>query len=97
MDAFASIIILVPILHPVAQQIGMDPIQFGVFILLSFDVGAITPPVGLPLFVTIGIAKCPAEEAFRASFPFVVVLVIGTLLVGFLPELTTFIPSLMAK
>lgn len=97
MDVFASMVMLVPILHPIGQHIGMDPIQYGILIVVALVIGAITPPLGIPLFITVSIAKCPAEDAFRQCFPFAVILAIGTLIVAFVPEYTLLIPRLVGK
>ena len=95
MDVIASMIILVPILSPIGHQLGFDPIHWGILIVLLFCMGGITPPLGINLFIATGIAKCKFEETAKSIIPFVLILLISVLLVAFIPQLTTLIPSLM--
>lgn len=95
LDLGASIIILVPVLWPLTQQVGIDPIQFGVLTVIGLAIGLITPPVGASLFVTCGIARCNLMEGSRAALPFMIALTFVALLVIFVPEISTWLPSQM--
>jgi C4-dicarboxylate transporter DctM subunit len=95
LDSLAAIIILVPILQPIALQLGMDPIHFGAMVVLALGLGLATPPVGVCLFVACGIAKCKVSEIFGALLPYFLACLVVLLLVAFIPQLSLFIPSLM--
>ena len=95
MEAIAAMMILVPILYPVAAEIGMSPIQFGLMVILNLMIGTITPPIGVVLFVVANVAKVSFERVTRATLPFLVPLLIVLGLVTFWPPLTTFLPELL--
>lgn len=94
METIAAIVILFPVLLPVATSIGMDPIQFGVMMVLNLVIGLCTPPVGVCLFVASQIGKVSMGKATRELLPFLGVSLVVLLLVAFVPEITTFLPSL---
>jgi tripartite ATP-independent transporter DctM subunit len=93
MEGIAAMMILVPILYPVAMEIGMSPIQFGLMVILNLMIGTITPPIGVVLFVVSNVAKVPFERVTRATIPFIIPLLAVLLLVTFWPPLTTFLPE----
>jgi tripartite ATP-independent transporter DctM subunit len=95
MEAIAAMMILVPILLPVAVNLGIDPIQFGIIVVLNLMIGTITPPVGVVLYVTANVAKISFERVMKATAPFVLPLVVVLFLVTFIPEITTFLPKLV--
>lgn len=95
LDLGAAIIILVPVLWPVTQQAGIDPIHFGILTVLSLAIGLITPPVGASLFVTCGIAKVDLVQGARAVLPFVLALIAVVVAIIFLPGIATWLPSRM--
>ena len=95
MESIATIILLLPILFPVAQQVGIDPIYFGVMVVISVGVGLVTPPVGLCLYVAADIAKVGIPEASKALIPFIITIVILLILFLFTPFLITYIPELI--
>ncbi|UOQ94707.1 TRAP transporter large permease [Halobacillus shinanisalinarum] len=94
METIAAIVILFPVLLPIATQIGMDPVHFGVMMVLNLMIGLSTPPVGVCLFVASSIGKISIGRASLALLPFLGVSLIVLLLVSFIPEITLFLPSL---
>lgn len=96
MDMAPLIIITTPILYPVVVgYLGMDPIQFGVMLILNLAIGLTTPPVGSALFVGCSIGKISIETATKAVLPFYVVMVMDLLLVTFIPAMTLWLPKVM--
>ena len=88
METTPNILILAPLLAPVAQKIGMDPIHFSVFMITSLGLGFITPPMGLNLFVMSGLTGVPIVAIARRALPFVAAIVIVSIVVGFVPALS---------
>lgn len=95
METIAAIVILFPVLFPVLQSIGMDPIQAGVMMVLNLIIGVTTPPVGVCLFVAANIANISLVRISKAIFPFIVANIIVLLLVSFVPALTVYLPNLL--
>ena len=96
MDSMALIVVTIPIFYPIVQKLGFDPIWFGVIIVLIAEMGVITPPVGVNVFVIKGIApEIPLHLIFRGIFPFLAALIILTILILFVPQIATFLPSLI--
>jgi TRAP-type C4-dicarboxylate transport system permease large subunit len=94
METIAALVILFPVLLPVATSIGMDPIHFGVMMVLNLMIGLSTPPVGVCLFVASSIGKVSLSKTSRELMPFFGVSLAVLLLVAFVPQLTLFLPSL---
>jgi tripartite ATP-independent transporter DctM subunit len=97
MDMAPLIMIATPILLPVTTSIGMDPIQFGVVMLLNLGIGLITPPVGATLFVGCSIGKISIEKIAKSLIPFYIVFAAYVLLITFIPQITLFLPNLLMK
>jgi C4-dicarboxylate transporter DctM subunit len=95
METVASIIILVPVLLPVLTSIGVDPLHFGIVIVVNLAIGMVTPPLGVCLFVSCGIAKISLEDISRAALPFIGVMILDVLLLTYLPVLSVILPRLM--
>jgi len=95
LEAVAIILILVPILAPIALKLGMDPIHFGATTVLAIAIGLFTPPVGVCLFVACGLGEATVSEVIPALVPFLIASLIVLLLVAFIPELSLLIPRLM--
>lgn len=95
METLAAIVILFPVLLPVAVQVGMDPVHFSVMAVLNLVIGLITPPVGVCLFVASSIGKLSLAEGTRAILPFLLVSLIVLLLVSYIPAISLFLPSLL--
>ncbi len=94
MDMAPLIIITTPIFLPVVQHYGMDPVHFGVIMVLNLGVGLCTPPVGAVLFVGCAVAKIPVWQAIRSIWPFWIACVIVLLLVTYIPAISLWLPSL---
>lgn len=94
MDMAPSILILTPIFLPIAKGIGMDPVQFGIMLLLNLAVGLVHPPVGTALFVGCAIAKCDLESTVRPVLLFIPVLLVVLLLATYVPAVTMTLPRL---
>lgn len=94
METIAGLVILFPVLLPIATEIGMDPIHFGVTMVLAMIIGVVTPPVGVCLFVASQIGRVSMGTASRELLPFLFVSIVVLLLVAFIPQLTLFLPSL---
>lgn len=90
MDTLAAIIILTPILLPIAVQIGYDPVHFGILMVVNLAIGFFTPPVGVNLFVASGISGVSIESLSRAVLPFVLSMIITLLFLTFVPAITMF-------
>ncbi|MDK2801590.1 MAG: hypothetical protein PWQ70_3209 [Clostridiales bacterium] len=95
METIAALVILFPVLLPVATSVGMDPIQFGVMAVLNLIIGLTTPPVGVCLFVASSIGKVSIIEITKAILPFLIVSLIVLLLVSYIPAISLFLPSLI--
>jgi tripartite ATP-independent transporter DctM subunit len=88
METFAALIILAPVLAPVAQQLGIDPVHFGLIMIVNLAIGMVTPPVGVNLFVACGIANVTMEELMRPLLVFLGVLIANMLLITYVPWLS---------
>lgn len=95
MDMGVLILLLTPILLPVATQIGIHPIHFGIIMILNLGLGLCTPPVGTSLFVGCAIADLPIEKSIRSFIPFYVSMLLILLLIIAIPELTLWLPSVI--
>jgi C4-dicarboxylate transporter DctM subunit len=96
MDSMALIVVTIPIFFPLVERLGFDPIWFGVIIVLTGEMGVITPPVGVNVFVIKGIAPdIPLEVIFRGIMPFLLALMVFTVLLMIFPQVATFLPSLV--
>lgn len=95
-DALALIMLTIPVFYPVVSNLGYDPIWFGVIIVLVTQMGVITPPVGINVYVVNGIDKSiPLEDIFIGCMPFLLALIFGTLLLVFVPETVVWLPNKM--
>ncbi len=97
METIAAITILTPVLLPVAVGLGVDPVHFGIIMILNLMIGLLTPPVGMVLYVLSKVAKVPFERCVTATAPFLVPLVVVLLLLTFVPELTMWLPTHLYK
>lgn len=95
MDMAPLILITTPIFLPIAVSVGMDPVQFGVMLMLALGIGLLTPPVGSVLFVGCAAQGIRMGEALRTIWPFYLALLIALMLVTFIPSLTLWLPSLL--
>ena len=95
METAAALIILVPILAPVAVGMGIDPIHFGFVFVYNLIIGLVTPPLGLCLFVSCGISNISLEKISRSMLPFLAVLIGLLVLFTYVPSVCLFLPDLL--
>jgi len=97
METVAAITILVPVLLPVAMELGIDPVHFGVIMVLNLMLGLLTPPVGMVLYVLARVAKIPFERCVVSTAPFLIPLVLVLVLITFVPAVTMWLPTLIYR
>ena len=98
MDMAPIILIATPILLPIATQYcGLDPIQFGIMVVLNCGIGLLTPPVGAVLFIGSAVSKQPMEKVVKATLPFYLCMIITLLLVSYVPQISMLLPNLFGK
>lgn len=95
LEGIAAMLVLVPILHPIAVSLGVDPVHFGILVIFNLMIGLITPPLGLCLFVAEGIAKVGMVKLTRAIMPFFLVEVLVLIILTFVPETVIWLPRAM--
>jgi len=93
LESFVTIVILAPLLLPVAQQFGVNPLQYGIIMTESFGIGSILPPIGIALYVACAICGAKVELASKPLLRYLVVMLAGLLLVAFVPWITTVLPT----
>ena len=93
MDMAPIILIATPILLPIAQSIGIHPIQFGIMVILNCGIGLLTPPVGAVLFIGSAVAKLPMEKVVKATLPFYICMIVALLLITFVPGISLWLPT----
>jgi TRAP-type C4-dicarboxylate transport system permease large subunit len=94
-DILACILLTVPIIFPVIKALGFDPIWFGVVTVIIIEMGFITPPLGMNVFIFSAVTEVPIGTIFRGVIPFVVGLLLCIIITMFFPEIITFLPSTM--
>ena len=95
MDPTSVVLILAPIIFPLAVGLGIDPVHLGVIMVVNMEIGMVTPPVGLNLFVASGVSGLPLTRVIRASLPWLLLLLAFLMLVTYVPRLSLFLPELM--
>lgn len=95
MDALPPIIVLMPILVPVAVSLGMDPMHIGILVAANVGLGMVSPPVGICLYVSCGISQTPIEKVVKPLLPFLLVLIVTLMIITFFPEITLFLPRIL--
>jgi len=95
MEPTGIILILAPILFPIATQLGIDPVHLGIIMVVNLEIGMVTPPIGLNLFVTAGITKMSIGEVVRAALPWLTVLLAFLVVVTYIPQITLWLPNLL--
>ncbi len=88
METFAAIVILGPILSPIAVSYGIDPVHFGLIMIVNLAVGMVTPPVGVNLFIACGIARISMEQLMRPLAVFLMVLIANLMIITYVPGLS---------
>lgn len=94
MDMTPAILIFTPIFLPVVTTLGMDPVHFGIVIVLNLCIGICTPPVGTLLFVGSGVAKVSVTQVIKPLLPFLAIMVVVLMLISYIPEISMFLPGL---
>jgi tripartite ATP-independent transporter DctM subunit len=89
MDVFSAIIVMVPLIQPIAARFGINPVQMGVIFLANLELGYLTPPIGMNLCLSAYRFRQPLTTIYRATLPFYLILLVGVLLITYLPQLTT--------
>jgi C4-dicarboxylate transporter DctM subunit len=95
MEPSGLLLIVAPVVFPIAIQLGIDPIHLGIIMVVNMEIGMITPPIGLNLFVTSGITGMPLMRVVRAALPWLGILFLFLVLVTYVPAMSTFLPNLM--
>lgn len=93
MEPSAILLIMAPILFPIATQLGIDPIHLGIIMVVNMEIGMLTPPVGLNLFVTAGITKRSMGWVIKAALPWLSLLLIFLILITYIPQISLFLPE----
>ncbi|WP_133487980.1 TRAP transporter large permease [Aliiroseovarius marinus] len=93
MEPSGLLVIVAPLVFPIAIELGIDPIHLGIIMVVNMEIGMITPPVGLNLFVTSGVAGMPMMSVVRAALPFLAVLFVFLIMITYIPWLSTFLPN----
>lgn len=95
MESIAAIIILTPLLVPVVTSFGMDPVHFGIIMIVNLSIGLITPPVGVNLFVGSQVGKVSFDKLLRAILPFLLMMIVDLLLITYLPSISLFLVKIL--
>ncbi|MFH0258820.1 C4-dicarboxylate TRAP transporter large permease protein DctM [Vibrio rumoiensis] len=93
MEPSAIILILAPILFPIAIELGIDPIHFGIIMVVNMEIGLITPPVGLNLFVTSAVTGMPLSATIRAALPWLMILLVFLMIITYIPAVSLWLPN----
>ncbi len=95
LDSASAIIVLAPLMQPIAAKVGIDPVHFGVINLVNFSVGMLTPPVGLNLFVAVSISQMDLIEIFKGCIPFMIIMILALIILTYVPWISLAIPNLL--
>ncbi len=95
MEPSGLLIIVAPLVFPIAIELGIDPIHLGIIMVVNMEIGMITPPVGLNLFVTAGVARMPMLAVVRAAAPWLSIMFLFLIIVTYIPEVSTWLPTMM--
>jgi tripartite ATP-independent transporter DctM subunit len=95
MDVFSAIVVVVPLIVPLGEHYGIDPVHLGIVFLANLELGYLTPPVGMNLFLASYRLNRPMSQVYRAVLPVLGVMLVGVLAITYLPWLTTWLPSLL--
>ena len=93
MEPSGLIVIVAPLVFPIAIELGVDPIHLGIIMVVNMEIGMITPPVGLNLFVTSGVAGMPMMSVVKASLPWLAILFVFLIMITYIPIISTFLPT----
>lgn len=91
LDTSAAVLIFTPLFLPIVMELGIDPVHFGVIMIVNLAIGMITPPFGLNLYVAAGISKMPIMEIIKGALPFIIILIMALFVIMFVPQLSLFL------
>ena len=97
MDVYSAIVVVVPLIVPIGKAFHIDPVHLGIIFLANLELGYLTPPVGMNLFLSSYRFNKPMHEVTRAVIPMLIVLLVGVFLITYIPPLTTLLPRLFAR
>jgi tripartite ATP-independent transporter DctM subunit len=97
LETIAAITILVPVLLPITTQLGIDPVHFGIVMVLNLMIGLLTPPVGMVIYILSRVANMPLTQAIKAVLPFLAPLIAVLALITFVPQVTLYLPGLLYR
>lgn len=97
METLCAIMILAPIFLPIVTAVGVNPVHFGIIMVVNLAIGFITPPLGINLFVASRVGKAQLSEVIQGIIPFIVVMIVDLLLITYIPAISTFLPNLFMK
>lgn len=95
LDIVSAVILTIPVLYPVVLTIGLDPIWYGVMVVILIEMGLVTPPVGMDAFILSGVTGIPLSTIFRGAIPFLVAAIICIIILAIFPQIALFLPSTM--
>jgi tripartite ATP-independent transporter DctM subunit len=95
LEGLPALIILAPLLLPIAMRMGVNPVQYGITLILAMGVGAFIPPIGVGFYVSAAVAGSDIEAAAKAMLPYALVLLLAVLLIAFVPDITLIVPRLV--
>ena len=95
MEPSSIILILAPILFPIAMHLNIDPIHLGIIMVVNMEIGMVTPPVGLNLFVTSGVTGMSVAQVTRAAMPWLMILLVFLVIVTYIPSISLWLPNML--
>ena len=93
MEPSGLLVIVAPLMFPIAMELGIDPIHLGIIMVVNMEIGMITPPVGLNLFVTAGVAGMSMMGVVRAALPFLAIMFVFLIIITYVPWISTVLPN----
>ena len=93
MEPSGLLVIVAPLVFPIAMELGIDPIHLGIIMVVNMEIGMITPPVGLNLFVTAGVAGMSMMGVVRAALPFLAIMFVFLIIITYVPWISTVVPN----
>ena len=94
LETLAAIVILTPVLLPVMTELGVDPVHFGIVMIVALAIGFVTPPLGANLFMAAQVGRIPFDDIARRIFPWVVAMIVALLIIAFIPALSLGLPRI---
>lgn len=95
LDIMSAVVLTIPVIYPIIKALGVDPIWFGVLVVILIEAGLVTPPVGMEVFILSGISGIPVSTIFRGVFPFLLAVIVCIILLILFPQIALFLPNTM--